>query len=52
MVRCRKREQMAAPVQDQAERLAEVLELNLAQPARVGGCDRDRAGVMLIGLTT
>ncbi len=44
------RHQMPPPIQDQPERLREVLELDLPQPAWVGGHDRDRTGIVLIGL--
>jgi hypothetical protein len=52
MVRLAERDQMPAAVQDQPERLGEVLELDLPQPAGMGGRDRDRAGVVLVGLAT
>lgn len=41
--------QVSATVQDQPERLAEVLEFDGAQPAWVSGCDRDRACIVFIG---
>jgi hypothetical protein len=45
-------DQVPSTVQDQPKRLGEVLELHGPQPARMGGRDRDRTGIVLIGLAS